>query len=641
MGYDGSLNFNTEIDEKGFSTGTKKLGTIAKGGLAVVGGLATGTVAAFGAMTKASVDSVANLEQNLGGVETLFKNNANTVIENAKKAYKTAGMSANEYMKNVTSFSASLLQSLGGDTAKAAKVADMAMVDMSDNANKMGTSMESIQNAYQGFAKQNYTMLDNLKLGYGGTKQEMERLLADAEKLTGVKYDINNLSDVYSAIHAVQEELGITGTTALEASETISGSVDMMKAAWDNFLNGTGSPKELADAMVTAGENVLSAVGEIIPRLVETIPVFLSSVVASVQSNLPMIISVGGEILTSLVSGSVALIGQLTQLGFDIISSLISGIIQNAPSFFAKGTEIFTKFRTDMQSRLPEILKTGTEIIINLLNGLLQEAPKIIQQAGKMMAEFIKCLLDALPMILESGAKMILSLLDGLIANGPKIITQIGRTLIDFITEIGSHLPQILQKGVEIIGKLLAGIIQKAPSIIAAIPGIIADMGSAFLNKDWGGIGSNIIDGIKSGIKNAASNLVDAAVSAAKNAVDTVKGWLGIHSPSTRMRDEVGKYMAQGMGVGFEDNIPEDEMIKSLKKSVGNMKQSAAEVTSNIPVSAAVERSTVNNYERNKIDYDKIKKAQLEAMNEANDRPIVLNNRQINRSFREGGMALA
>ena len=641
MGYDGSLKFNTEIDEKGFSTGTKKLGTIAKGGLAVVGGLATGTVAAFGAMTKASVDSVANLEQNLGGVETLFKNNANTVIENAKKAYKTAGMSANEYMKNVTCFSASLLQSLGGDTAKAAKVADMAMVDMSDNANKMGTSMESIQNAYQGFAKQNYTMLDNLKLGYGGTKQEMERLLADAEKLTGVKYDINNLSDVYSAIHAVQEELGITGTTALEASETISGSVDMMKAAWDNFLNGTGSPKELADAMVTAGENVLSAVGEIIPRLVETIPVFLSSVVASVQSNLPMIISVGGEILTSLVSGSVALIGQLTQLGFDIISSLISGIIQNAPSFFAKGTEIFTKFRTDMQSRLPEILKTGTEIIINLLNGLLQEAPKIIQQAGKMMAEFIKCLLDALPMILESGAKMILSLLDGLIANGPKIITQIGRTLIDFITEIGSHLPQILQKGVEIIGKLLAGIIQKAPSIIAAIPGIIADMGSAFLNKDWGGIGSNIIDGIKSGIKNAASNLVDAAVSAAKNAVDTVKGWLGIHSPSTRMRDEVGKYMAQGMGVGFEDNIPEDEMIKSLKKSVGNMKQSAAEVTSNIPVSAAVERSTVNNYERNKIDYDKIKKAQLEAMNEANDRPIVLNNRQINRSFREGGMALA
>lgn len=184
----------------------------------------------------ASLSEGAALQQSLGGVETLFKGSADKVKQYANEAYKTAGLSANDYMENVTSFSASLLQSMGGDTEKAADKANMAMVDMSDNANKMGTNMGDIQNAYQGFAKQNYTMLDNLKLGYGGTKTEMERLLADATKLTGVKYDINNLSDVYTAIHAVQEELGITGTTAKEASETFSGSFAAMKAAFSNVL---------------------------------------------------------------------------------------------------------------------------------------------------------------------------------------------------------------------------------------------------------------------------------------------------------------------------------------------------------------------------------------------------------------------
>ena len=214
MSYDGYLKFNTKIDSSGFSSGIHKIGSIAKSGLAVISGLTAGIIASFAATSKASLDSVASLEQNLGGIETLFKDSADIVIENAKRAYKTAGMSANEYMQNVTSFSASLLQSLSGNTKAAAEVADMAMTDMSDNANKMGTSMELIQNAYQGFAKQNYTMLDNLKLGYGGTKTEMERLLADAQKLTGVKYEINNLSDVYNAIHAIQNSLGITGTTA-------------------------------------------------------------------------------------------------------------------------------------------------------------------------------------------------------------------------------------------------------------------------------------------------------------------------------------------------------------------------------------------------------------------------------------------
>lgn len=231
---------------------------------------------------KSALDSVGQLEQNVGGVETLFGDAADAVIASADRAYQTAGMSANDYMSTVTSFSASLLQSLGGNTEEAAKVADMAIIDMADNANKMGTSMDMIQNAYQGFAKQNYTMLDNLKLGYGGTKTEMERLLADAEKLTGVKYDINNLNDVYQAIHAVQEEMGITGTTAKEAASTLEGSMASAKAAWDNFMNGSGDADQLADAFATAADNIVKNLAEIIPRFAETLPALGGAIIAQI-----------------------------------------------------------------------------------------------------------------------------------------------------------------------------------------------------------------------------------------------------------------------------------------------------------------------------------------------------------------------
>ena len=237
---DGSVLIDTKLDSKGLEDGLKGLGSTAqkalsaaaKAGTAAITAAAAGVVKNIGA---AAIQSYGEYEQLVGGVETLFKGSADTVQEYAANAYKTSGLSANDYMETATSFAASLLQSLGGDTEKAAQVTEMAINDMSDNANKMGTDMSAIQYAYQGFAKQNYTMLDNLKLGYGGTKKEMERLLADATKISGVKYDISNLNDVYQAIHVIQENLGITGTTALEAATTIQGSAAMMKAAWQNM----------------------------------------------------------------------------------------------------------------------------------------------------------------------------------------------------------------------------------------------------------------------------------------------------------------------------------------------------------------------------------------------------------------------
>ncbi|WP_243001723.1 phage tail protein [Dorea formicigenerans] len=273
---DGYLNFDTKINEKGFNEGVSKLSALGKSGLSIVSKAMTGAVAAVGTaagvIIKSSLGVVANMEQQVGGVETLFKDSADTVIKNANRAYKTAQISANDYMSTVTSFSASLLQGLGGDTAKAAEIADMALIDMADNANKMGTNMQDIQNAYQGFAKQNYTMLDNLKLGYGGTQSEMIRLINDSGILNEKISDLDNVTfdQMIQAIHVIQQNLGITGTSAEEAGETIEGSVNSAKAAWENFQGGVITSQELVETFGTATQNILKNLGEIVPRLGKT-----------------------------------------------------------------------------------------------------------------------------------------------------------------------------------------------------------------------------------------------------------------------------------------------------------------------------------------------------------------------------------
>ena len=302
---------------------TKELsGESASAGMSAGGKIASsikGAIAAAGIGTalKAAITEGAALEQSIGGIETLFKGSADTVKRYAEDAYKTAGLSANEYMETVTSFSASLISSLGGDTAAAAETANMAITDMSDNANKMGTSMEDIQNAYQGFAKQNYTMLDNLKLGYGGTKTEMQRLLADAEKISGIHYDISNLDDVYSAIHVIQEELDITGTTAKEAATTLSGSLASMKSSFKNLLGNLALGKDIGPSLTALSETVYTfLVGNLIPmvgNIIKGIPQALSGVLSMAirglnlaANNADAIIQSGMEVITQLVVGIVS-----------------------------------------------------------------------------------------------------------------------------------------------------------------------------------------------------------------------------------------------------------------------------------------------------------------------------------------------
>lgn len=353
------------------------LATAAKIGTAAVGVAAAGITA----LTKTAVNNYAEYEQLVGGVETLFKQSADVVQQYAANAYKTAGMSANEYMETVTSFSASMLQSLDGDTAAAAEKANLAITDMSDNANKMGTSMEMIQNAYQGFAKQNYTMLDNLKLGYGGTKEEMQRLLDDAEKLSGQKFDLSSYGDIVDAIHVVQTEMGITGTTAKEAGETISGSISAMKSAWSNLVTGIADDNanigQLIDnlidsAVVAAGnllpriEKTLTGIGELIEGLA---PVVIDALPGLISNVLPSLLDTGLSLLMGIIDGITNNFDSLLETAFQVIDMLLNGIIDNLPRIIEMGVQLIGKLAVGIVQAIPDLVMKVPEIISAIING--------------------------------------------------------------------------------------------------------------------------------------------------------------------------------------------------------------------------------------------------------------------------------
>ena len=372
-----------------------QFGGALKSGLAVAAkAAAAATAAAAGAviaLTKSAVENYGEYEQLVGGVETLFKDSAGTVEEYAKNAYQTAGLSANEYMETVTSFSASLLQSMGNDTEAAAKKADRAITDMSDNANKMGTDMQSIQNAYQGFAKQNYTMLDNLKLGYGGTKEEMQRLIDDANALNAAQgnytnYTIESYADIVDAIHTVQTEMGITGTTALEASTTIEGSVSAMKAAWGNFVTGLGNDNaniselsaQLIESVGTVAENVLP--------VVETV---LKNIAQAVQED-------GPAMIEKFVSYAIEKLPEIISLGLQMVVSLVKGIAQNIPQIVTSVLNMMSTIVQTIWDALPDIIEVGKDIVRGLWEGIKAMASWI----GEKVSGFVGGLVDGVKGVL-------------------------------------------------------------------------------------------------------------------------------------------------------------------------------------------------------------------------------------------------
>ena len=509
MASDGTLKFDTSLDTGGLQSGMGKVASVAQQALGVfTGQMMTRAVDALANLGKSALDSVGQLEQNVGGVETLFGDAADAVIASADRAYQTAGMSANDYMSTVTSFSASLLQSLGGNTEEAAKVADMAIIDMADNANKMGTSMDMIQNAYQGFAKQNYTMLDNLKLGYGGTKTEMERLLADAEKLTGVKYDINNLNDVYQAIHAVQEEMGITGTTAKEAASTLEGSMASAKAAWDNFMNGSGDADQLADAFATAADNIVKNLAEIIPRFAETLPALGGAIIAQipglVAAIVPAVLSAGQSVLKQLqdavldfdfagtadkvvqmITGFIEGdgLGSLLDTLVTIFTGIVNGISSMLPSLLPALIELISYVVTSLMDQLPAILDCALELILGLAQGILAALPVLIEALPEVISSIVEFLISAVPQIIDAGIELLMALVDALPVIIDALVDALPQIIKATVTALIAAAPQIAKAGIKLLGALIEAIpvivveLAKAvPDIVAAIIDVLAEL---------------------------------------------------------------------------------------------------------------------------------------------------------------------
>jgi phage-related protein len=521
---------------------------VGKGILAVTGAVATGSVA----LVKSVSSAYGELQQSIGGVETLFKDSADTVIENANKAFKTAGISANSYMQQVTSFSASLLQAVGGDTKKACDVADMAIIDMSDNANKMGTSMESIQNAYQGFAKQNYTMLDNLKLGYGGTKGEMERLLADASKISGIKYDISNLSDVYNAIHIIQGELGITGTTAKESAETISGSFGSMQGAWQNFIAGLGDPnadmRQLVENLASTIQGAVSNVTPVIDNMVAVLPTVVDALIDTISSMLPTLIQTFTELITNVINAITELLPEFIPLAVDCILTVVDALVQN----------------------LPLLIEAGILLIQSLLSGLAQSTPTLVPAIIDAVILIVEALINNIDLLIDAGIQLILGVADGLIQATPVLIEKAPIIIQKLVNALIKNFPKVVKAGGQLIGKLAVGLVGALGELLVQAPKIISTIVKGIKNgfSELKKSGRYLIEGIWSGISGSLSWIKSKISGWVGNVTSFIKKLFGINSPSTLFRDEIGVFLAQGIGEGITKDDSAEQSIKGKMKSI-------------------------------------------------------------------------
>lgn len=590
MAEDGSVVIKIKGDDSPFQKVLGKIGsavnTAVKASAAAVGAASAG-VAALGT---ACINAYADYEQLVGGVETLFKDSAETIHSYADNAYKTAGLSANEYMETVTSFSASLLQSLGGDTEKAATAADLAITDMADNANKMGTAMESIQYAYQGFAKQNYTMLDNLKLGYGGTKEEMQRLLADAEKLSGVKYDLSSYADVVEAIHVIQTEMGITGTTAKEASTTIQGSVASMKAAWANLMVGMADDTQNFDMLLS---NFIESIGTVADNLLPRIGVVIEGM-GKLVAGLAL------EIASALPTLTNELLPNLVELGVQSISALVQGIQENGDSLAAGALSIVGTLAEGIAELLPMVADTAASLVVSLADGLTESLPNIIPIAIETISTLVENLTENANTVIDAGIQIILALGEGLIAALPQLIETIPQIVINIANVINDNAPKLVDTALYLITRLAVGLVQAIPTLVVNIPKIIEAIVAAFMAFQWLNLGKQLIDGVANGVKKAGESMataakdafskfkakitgsevatelksigkyiIDGIVGGIKNSLSKIanvagkikdtllsklKGLFRIASPSKLMKEEVGAYIGEGIAVGIEES---------------------------------------------------------------------------------------
>lgn len=580
-----------------------KLGSVLKGVGVAMGVVVTAAAATAVKLGKEVVNAYADYEQLVGGVDTLFKGSSQKLQSYASNAYKTAGLSANDYMETVTGFSASLIQSLGGDTDKSVKYADMAITDMADNANKMGTDMSLIQNAYQGFAKQNYTMLDNLKLGYGGTKEEMQRLLSNAEKISGIKYDISSYADVVDAIHVMQESMDIAGTTAKEAEGTISGSVNALKSSVTNLVVGFGDANAdldvLCENVVTAFQTVLENISPIVENLISALPTVITTLLESAGEMLPTVLETLAELFAQVLEGLLQLLPQLIPVAVSALLTITNAIVENLPLLIESVTLLVATLVQGLADALPTLIPTTVNAVMTIVQGLLDSLPSILDAGLKLVSALAQGILDALPDLISKLPQIIMGIVTFLlnsipqiIQTGIKLLTSLVSALPDIITAIVkaipqiingiinaviNSIPQIIQAGID----LLISLVKALPTIIVTIVNAIPDIISGIVNALIDNIPAIIqagIDLLISLVKNlptiikeivkAVPKIIEDIVKAfgslmykiveiggniVKGLWDSICDFFGIHSPSKEMA-WVGEMLVKGLAGSIDKN---------------------------------------------------------------------------------------
>lgn len=527
---------------------------VAKVGAIAITAVATG----IGAMTSKAVSYYSDYEQLVGGVETLFKESADTVITNAANAYKTAGMSANEYMETVTSFSASLLQSLGNDTVAAASKADMAITDMSDNANKMGTDMEAIQNAYQGFAKQNYTMLDNLKLGYGGTKEEMERLLSDAQAISGIQYDISSYADVVDAIHVIQTEMGITGTTAKEASTTIQGSIGSMKAAFENFLTGMADPSQDFDALFgNLVDSVVTVADNLVPRIAATLPRLVNGLISLIQALVPQIPGILSQLLpaiitgaTDLINGIVAVLPQLISILLQSLPALIDGVVQIFNGIIEALPQIIQMLCDALPELIPLLISAAAQMILGLCQALPEIIQAIIDALPSVLTSIVSSLIENLPLLIQGAVQLII----GLVKAFPQIFIVMFKSIPTIVKQLVDSFKKAFPDVAEWFGNKFHGAVERIKKVFSVVgdffKGIWSGIKDAFgsvgtwfhdtFSKAWQKVKDvfskgEVFSGIKEGIDKTFKKVVNAIIKGINTIIS--KPFETINNVFSRLKD--------------------------------------------------------------------------------------------------------
>lgn len=575
---DSADDMEEEIDDAGDaadkSSGKfEKFGSVLKGIGAAMGAVAVAAGAAAVSLGKEVIAAYADYEQLVGGVDTLFKESSQELQTYAANAYKTAGMSANDYMETVTSFSASLISSLGGDTEAAVKYADMAITDMSDNANKMGTDMELIQNAYQGFAKQNYTMLDNLKLGYGGTKTEMERLLADAQAISGIEYNIDSYADVVEAIHVIQDSMGIAGATAAEAENTISGSINSLQAALQNMLVGFGDANAdmnmLCQNMVDALQNVIKNVTPVIENMVKVLPTVTDALLTAFADLLPSLLDTVTQLFTQILNTILTLLPQLIPAAVSAIMTIVQALIDNLPLLVDAAVQLVVSLVEGIGSALPQLIPAAVQAIVTIVQGLIENLPMILDAALQLIMGLAEGLLTAIPILIEALPSIILAIVDFIIGAIPQIIeagiqllTSLVSALPEIITAIVAAIPQIIegiitavldsipqliQAGIDLLVALIQALPEIITTIVAAIPEIIGSIVNALINS--------IPQIVQAGVQLLISlikNLPTIIVEIVKAVPQIISGLVSAFGKGVSQLAEVGGNLVRGLWQGIQ-----------------------------------------------------------------------------------------